>query len=173
MTYRDHIKAAMSLLAEEPNAIFLGQAVCYPGTAMYGTLEHLPLEKRLEMPVAENMQMGASTGLALAGFLPISIYPRINFLLEATSQLVQHLDKFPLMGAGSPRVLIRTAVATDSPLDPGPQHVGDYSEALRHMLKTIPVVELTAPEQVVPAYEAALAREGATVLVEYAELYDA
>ena len=41
--------------------------------------------------------MGLSLGLALQGFVPVSIYPRIDFLLSATNQLVNHLDKIRLM----------------------------------------------------------------------------
>src|ERR1700756_2370033 len=94
--YFEELCKAMSLLALQPNTLFIGQAVRYPGTAMYNSLSHLPEYKRLELPVAEDMQMGMATGLSLAGYLPICIYPRINFLLLATNQLVLHLDKLPL-----------------------------------------------------------------------------
>ena len=47
----------------------------------------------IELPVAEEMQMGMSFGMSLDGTIPISIYPRWNFLLCAINQLVNHLDK--------------------------------------------------------------------------------
>ena len=50
----------MGLLAEHPDTLFLGQGVEYPGTFMSTTLDQVPMEKRLEMPVAEEMQMGMS-----------------------------------------------------------------------------------------------------------------
>lgn len=164
----------MAWLSERPNAIFLGQAVRDPGTAMHTTLSGVPMEKRVEMPVAENMQMGMCTGLALAGFLPICIFPRINFLLEAISQLVQHLDKLPLYSDGGyrPRVIIRTAVAHDQPMNPGEQHLGDYSSALVLMLKTVYIDCLNRAEEIMPAYRAAVDREGSTILVEYLKHYD-
>ena len=138
---------------------------------MYETLIQVPMEQRLEFPVAENFQLGMCIGIALAGGLPVSIFPRINFLLEATSQLVQHLDKLPLYSAYRPRVIIRTAVATPVPLDPGPQHLGDYSAAIEAMLSTVKVVRLREAEQIVPEYLAAAEREGSTLLVEYTERY--
>ena len=125
------------------------------------------------MPVAENMQCGMCHGIALAGGLPVSVYPRIDFLIEAVPQLVQHLDKWKAMGGGSPRVIIRTAVASDKPLDPGPQHKSNYVQAFRAMLKTVMVVELLTAEHIVPAYERALERDGSTLLVEHLSLYDA
>jgi pyruvate/2-oxoglutarate/acetoin dehydrogenase E1 component len=163
----------MSLLAEHPKSVFLGQAVACDGTAMRKTLAHLPADKLVEMPVAENMQLGMCTGIALAGGLPVSIYPRVNFLLEAISQLVQHLDKLPIYSWGGykPRVIIRTAIATPVPLDPGAQHLGDYTYALRAMLKTIPVIKLDDAEQIVPAYKRAMERDGSTLLIERTELY--
>lgn len=172
--YSDALREAMSIVAQNPKAIFVGQAVRYPGTGMFRTLDHLPEDQRLELPVAEDMQMGMSTGLAIAGFLPVSIYPRINFLLLAMSQLVLHLDALPLYSRGGyrPKVLIRTAVATDQPLDPGPQHLGDYCDALQKMLRTVKVVRLLTPEACVPLYRAALEAQYSTILVEKMGLYD-
>ncbi len=164
--YYDELCKAMEMLAREPDVIFIGQAVKSPGTAMYGTLDKVPMEKRLEFPVAENFQLGFCTGIAMAAGLPICIFPRINFMLEAVSQLVQHLDKIPLFGDYVPKVIIRTAIATDNPLDPGPQHLGDYVTALQLMLQTVAIVRLTTAEQIVPAYRDAMNFNGSTILVE-------
>src|ERR1035438_8566992 len=48
------------------------------GTFVNG--KNVPREKLLEMPVTEELQMGVSTGLALTGLVPVTIYPRWNFL---------------------------------------------------------------------------------------------
>ena len=69
--YKDELKKAMELLASHPKTIFLGQAVEYPGTAMQSTLENIEKVKLLEMPVEEDLQMGISIGMALAGSIPI------------------------------------------------------------------------------------------------------
>lgn len=124
------------------------------------------MEKRLEFPVAEDCQLGFCIGLSLAGQLPICIFPRINFLLLATNQLVLHLDKLPLYSGYRPKVIIRTAVATPEPLDPGPQHLGDFTEALRLMLRTVAVVRLDDPGKIVYEYEQARDRDGSTLLIE-------
>lgn len=169
--YFESLCKAMALIAEQSNSIFVGQAVKFQGTAMYSTLRDVPESKRLEFPVAENFQMGFATGIALAGGLPVTMYPRINFLLEALPQLVQHLDKIPLFSEYRPRVIIRTSIATTDPLDPGAQHIGDYSSAIGQMLSTVKVVKLTKAEQIIPAYQAAIEREGSTLLVEEVALY--
>lgn len=163
----------MALCAKHPRAVFLGQACRVGGTAMHGTLARVPMEMRVEMPVAENLQLGMATGVALAGGLPVCLFPRVNFLLEAVSQLVSHLDKLPLYSDGGyrPRVLIRTAIASPEPLDPGPQHLGDYTAALSMMLTTVKVRVLEDAEAVLPAYRGALEFEGSTLLVEYLGMY--
>ena len=106
--YYNELCRAMQWLGSQKNTIFLGQAVECPGTGMSTTLKSVPTSKLLEMPVAEDMQMGMSIGLSLTGIVPISIYPRWNFLLLATNQIVNHLDKIPDMAdvPYKPKVII-------------------------------------------------------------------
>ena len=68
--YFDELSRAMTYLGEQENTIFLGQAVEYKGTAMTNTLKQVPRKKLLEMPVNEEMQMGITNGLAIAGVYP-------------------------------------------------------------------------------------------------------
>jgi pyruvate/2-oxoglutarate/acetoin dehydrogenase E1 component len=173
MGYFSNLCAAMRLVSEHPQSIFMGQAVACEGTAMFRTLADVPQEKRLELPVVEDMQMGMAIGMSLNGHLPVCIYPRFNFLLLALNQLVLHLDKLPLMGGYKPKVLVRTAVATSKPLYPGPQHIGDFTTAFSHMLQTVVIDKLERADDIVPAYERALERERSTLLIEYHEKYDA
>lgn len=169
--YFEELRKAMKMISDHPKSVFIGQACRDPGTAMYTTLRDVPIEKRIEFPVAECLQMGFATGIAMAGGLPVTMYPRINFLLEAIPQLVQHLDKIPLFSDYRPRVIIRTSIATTDPLDPGPQHIGDYTDAIEAMLSTVKVVRLTSHEMIVPSYREAMEFNGSTLLVEWVELY--
>jgi pyruvate/2-oxoglutarate/acetoin dehydrogenase E1 component len=172
MSYFVRLCEAMAMLAAQPRSIFIGQAVAFPGTAMYGTLRDVPAEKRLELPVAEDMQMGMATGLALAGELPICIYPRINFMLLAVNQLVLHLDKMRQYSRYQPKVIIRTAIATNEPLDPGPQHLGDYSDAMHWLLQHVKVQRIMGENHIAPTYQDALARDGSTLIIEYLSEYN-
>jgi pyruvate/2-oxoglutarate/acetoin dehydrogenase E1 component len=172
MNYKDELTRAMTYLGSKEDTIFLGQAVESPGTAMTDTLKHVRISKLFEMPVAEEMQMGISIGLALTGLIPVTFYPRWNFLLLAMNQLVNHLDKIPLMSAYRPKVIIRTSVGSERPLHPSFQHVGDYSATVGEMLKTIPVIQLHEAADIFPAYEAAYHMNGSTLLVEYGDYYN-
>ena len=173
MRYFDELKRAMSLLAEHPKTVFIGQAVEYEGTGLYDSLKHLPDNKRIELPVAEYFQTGLANGMAIEGMIPVSTYPRWNFLLMGVDQIVNHLDKFKTMSNGKlqPKVIIRVAVGSERPVDPQCQHKGNFSDAFRSMLKNTEVVELIEPEDIVPAYEKALNREDGvnTILVEFAD----
>ena len=163
----------MSLLAEHPDTIFIGQAVEYEGTGLYESLAHLPPHKKMEFPVAEYLQSGIVNGMAIEGMIPVSIFPRWNFLLMGTDQIVNHLDKFASMSRGKcmPKVIIRVAVGSERPVDPQDQHKGNFAEAFRHMCKSLDIIELNEPEDIVPAYEKALTRTDgrSTMLVEFAD----
>ena len=173
LNYFDELKKSMEWLAEQENIIFLGQAVDYPGTAMYDTLVDIDSSKKLEIPVAENMQLGMSIGLSFQGMIPVSIFPRWNFLLSATDQIVNHLDKIEEMSNGEfkPKVIIRVGCGSQTPLYPGPQHVGNFSSAFRLMCDNINIVELDEPQKIFQEYKIAYESPRSTILVEYGDLY--
>jgi pyruvate/2-oxoglutarate/acetoin dehydrogenase E1 component len=122
--------------------------------------------------VAEACQLGMSTGLALNGFVPISIFPRWNFLLCAISELVNHLDKYPLLSDYRPKVIVRTSIGSQRPLHPQHQHIGDFTDAVQQMCKTIKVIRLDEPEQIFPAYVKAYEADHSTILVEWGDYYN-
>jgi pyruvate/2-oxoglutarate/acetoin dehydrogenase E1 component len=169
--YFDEVKRSMEWLAEDPRTIFLGQAVGCPGTFMYGSVADIPAERRVEIPVSESLQMQMTLGISLAGGIPISIFPRQNFLLLATSDMVNMIDKMAAIsdGAINPQLIIRTAVGTTAPIHPGHQHVGNFSAGLRSMFTTIDVVELHEPEQIYPTYQKALENRGPTLIIEFGD----
>lgn len=171
--YYDALCEAMTRLGMLPNTIFVGQGVGCAGTSMTDTLKGVPQEKLLEFPVAEDLQMGFCIGLALDGWLPICIFPRWNFLICATNQLVNHLDKLPIYSGGGykPVVIIRTSAPSNYPFDPGPQHSDDFTDEFSSMLRTVNVQRLMWAPGIVAEYERAAASRSPTLLVEYPEFY--
>lgn len=175
LKYFGELKRSMEYLAADPRTLFLGQAVACAGTAMSNTFQDIDRSKLIELPVDEEMQMGMTNGLAIAGHVPVSVFPRWNFLLLAVNQIVNHLDKLPVMSNRGycPKVIIRTAIGSERPLHPQCQHVGDFTEAFRLMCTNIEVIRLDEPEQVFPAYEKALCRTDgkSTLVVEWGDYY--
>jgi pyruvate/2-oxoglutarate/acetoin dehydrogenase E1 component len=172
MKYFDELKRSMEYLNSIDNTVFVGQAVGYAGTGMTNTLKDCNPNKRIELPVFEDTQMGMSIGLSLAGYLPVSIYPRWNFLLLATNQIVNHLDKIAQYSDFHPKVIIRTSIGSQRPLHPQHQHVGDYTDAFKKMLNHVDVVRLDHAEDIFPAYEWAVKNPKSTILVEWGDFYN-
>ena len=83
MNYLESLIYSMEWLGKKTDTVFLGQSVKYSGNAIYNTLKTVPDEKKLETPVFEDQQMGISIGLSLMGYIPISCYPRFDFLILA------------------------------------------------------------------------------------------
>lgn len=171
MLYREALNRAMLALARDERVIFMGQAVGVAGTFMTDTFAGIGRDRLLELPVAEEMQMGMAIGMAMRGMIPVCVYPRWNFLLLACNQLVNHLDKFPLISDWRPHVIVRVAVGPTRPIHPQAQHVGDFTLAFQGMLQTVVVKTLSSVRSVESAYAGAMARGGATMLVEYGDRY--
>ncbi len=171
MNYLEETKKAMTWLGKQKDTFFIGQTVEYPGSPMFPSLKDVPNKKKLELPVAEDMQMGMSIGMALEDYIPISIFPRMDFLMCAMNQLINHLDKIKTMSNGefSPGIIIRTQIGNNKPLDPGPQHTGDYTEILIAGLKNVEVRKLADSECIMLFYKEAYknAKKGiSTILIE-------
>ena len=176
MKYFEELRKSMNFLGENKNTFFIGQAVRNEGTAMYNTLKDVPLRKRIELPVAEEMQMGISLGMSMNGIIPVSIFPRWNFLLYGMNQLVNHVDKYKIMTKQKKtgKVIIRTAVGSERPLHPQYQHIGDYSESIKKMCMNINIVNLNEANEVFAAYKKAFERDDgiSSILVEHGDFYN-
>jgi len=175
--YFDEVVRGTKYWAKNEETLFLGQSIAYKGNVLFNTLElaNVPIKKRIELPVFEDVQAGMSIGLSLEGFIPISLFPRFDFLLCAMNQIINHIDKLPIMSNGTikPKVIIKTLVGSTKPLHPGYQHCGDYTSGIEKMVKNIEVIKLTETKQVFPAYVKAIDRKDgkSTLIIEMADLY--
>ena len=72
------------------------------------------------------------------------------------------------------KVIIRTGIGSERPLNPQAQHVGDFTEGFRLMLKNTEIIRLKEPEDIFPAYQKAYNRTDGknTILVEYGDFYN-
>ncbi|MEI6437655.1 MAG: hypothetical protein WCO69_02765 [Candidatus Omnitrophota bacterium] len=176
MKYFDELKRTMEWLATKPDTLFIGQTAGVPGTFMYQTLRDVPKERALEFPVNESFQMQFSLGLALEGYVPVSVYPRQNFLLLAMGDMSNMIDKLSAMsnGAVNPRIIIRVATGPFKPVHPGHQHIGNFAEAFRRIFDWIEVVEVNEPQDIFPAYRKAYEREDnrSTLIIEDGNFYN-
>ncbi len=176
MKYFDELAKSMEWLAEKEDTLFLGQAVEYPGTALTNTIANVSKSKLLEMPVNEEMQMGMTLGMALNGSVPVSFFPRWNFLILAANQLVNHIDKINIMSDGGykPKIIIRTAIGSQRPLHPQHQHISDFTAGFKALCDYVDIIRLEEPHQVFNAYKYAYERTDnrPTLLVEWGDFYN-
>ena len=174
MKYKDEIIRSMEWLAEKEDTTFIGQSVLHSGNAIYNTLKTIDEEKRIEVPVFEEVQMGMCTGMALNGLVPICCFPRFDFILRCMDSLVNHLDKMQHMTEGTfkPKVIMRTSIGAKEPLDGGIQHTQDYTDPIMRMLHEVNVVLLNEPEQIFPEFEEAYNTDCSTLLIEWGDYYN-
>jgi len=173
ISYKEALTNAMTELGKKDNTIFIGQQLLWHGNPMSTTVGDVPKGKMIEVPVMEESQMGMSLGMAMTGKFVITFYPRWDFLICATNQLVNHIDKIVAMSKGewNPNMIIRIGKGSDKPLDPGHQHKGNYIEEFKSMCKNIEFHDVKSVYDVELAYQYAIKNGGINCIIEYPELY--
>jgi len=85
-----------------------------------------------------------SLGMALNGMLPVTCYPRFDFLLFEMNQLVNHTDKINHITRRqfSPRMIIRVLVGAKKSLDGDEQHTQNYIREFKNIFEFIKVYDL-------------------------------
>ena len=174
MKYKDELIRSMEWLGEKDDTFFLGQSVKYSGNAIYNTLSTLDDSKKIETPVFEEVQMGMSTGMAMDGLVPISCFPRFDFLMRCMDSLVNHLDKMQNMTENNfqPKVIIRTSIGSTNPLNGGVQHTQDYTSMFKLILNEVNVILLDEPEDIFPSFQEAYEGVGSSLIIEWGDYYN-
>lgn len=144
MTLKDKITKAMFELGKRDDTYFIGYNLAY-GSKCYGTMNDVPRDKILEMPIAEYLMTGIACGMSMVELQPVLVFERHDFTLMAMDQLKNHIDMIPRMSGGQFKLplLIRSIVGSKTPLHPGPQHCQDYTNVFRGMFDTIKIIEVT------------------------------
>ena len=169
MKYLEEVDRGMKLLAN--NSIIIGQAVRYKGHAITRQANFWPEDKRIELPVAEEMQTGLALGMSINGDIVVSIYPRMNFLICGANQLLNHLDKWELMGCNKPHIILKAVVGSEYPLDPGHQHKANWAEEINSMCEKVNVFNLIYAHQIFSVYDFCIKNKGVHLIIEHGDLY--
>jgi len=172
MKYKDAVKSSMEMLAKDERTFFIGYNI-RRGSRAYGTLANVPAEKCIEMPVAENLMVGLATGMALEGYKPVVFFERHDFMLNALDSIVNHLSKLEEMSDGQfcVPVIIRAVIGSRKPIDCGPQHSQDFSEAFKSMVN-FPVYRPKNSQEVRKAYKIAKNAKVPVMVIEERSLYE-
>ena len=169
--YKEELTRAMTYLGEQDNTRFIGQQIVFPGNPMSTTLENVDKSKMTEVPVFEEVQMGMSLGMAATGLSVITFYPRWDFLISATNQLVNHVDKWTLMTGQDISLIIRVGKGADEPLDPGHQHKGNYYNEFDSLCENVTFHEFNSSTSIYQTYIDAYEKGGVHLMLEYPQMY--
>jgi len=175
LNFYQAIKQQCELYAgSNANTRFIGYNTVY-GSRMYGTLNDVPVNQCIEMPVAENLMAGMAMGLALEGYRPVVCFERHDFLLLAMDALVNQVDKMPWLSGDAFRwnIVVRAIVGAKKPLNAGPMHTQNYRAELTTMLKNTPVVQPINLQELKAAWGmAGKTASGAVVIIEHRDWYE-
>jgi pyruvate dehydrogenase E1 component beta subunit len=164
ISYKEAINQCMTDLGKE-GAIFIGYNVAR-GDAM-GTLKNVPMDQKLETPVAENLMSGLAIGMSFEGFLPVIYFERHDFMLVAADAIGNHIDKIERISHGEFKVplIIRAVTADGGPFYSGPTHQQDFTEVFRKLV-SFPVFDPKDGIEVLKAYETFKYLNGPIMIIE-------
>lgn len=168
MTYRDAITIEMQKLSRQPKTVFLGEGIS-TGDRIYGTMNKVPLKKCIEMPVAENLIMGTAIGLAMGGYKPVVVFQRMDFMLIAADQIINHACLIPKMSNDQYRlpIVIRAIIGSqDTKFDVGPQHKHDFT----HIFE--PYIDTIAYSAGLDIYKLVYSQDTPTLMIERKDTYE-
>lgn len=168
-SYKDAMIIAMTELGQQ-GAIFIGYNVV-KGDAM-GTLKNVPLEQKLETPVAENLMSGLAIGMSFEGFLPVLYFERHDFILNALDAIVNHIDKIERISHGEYKVpvVIRAVTADAGPFYSGITHSQDFTKLLESGF-SFPIDDPKEGKDVLRAFRDAVESKRPAIVIERKSRY--
>ena len=90
-------------------------------------MDKVPLDKCIEMPVAENLIASSAIGLAIRGYIPVVVFQRIDFILIAADSIINHACLLPKMtGMKLPILFITIKGDPEGKFYAGMQHTKDF-----------------------------------------------
>ncbi len=145
MTFSEAVRDSIHYaLQNNPNVIVLGEGVDDPkgidGTVL-GLHQEFGSERVIDLPLAENGCMGVAIGSSMVGMLPIIIHQRMDFLLMAMDQILNHAAKWHYMFGGRQSVPIVIKCTVGHGWGMGPTH----SQSLQALFSHMPGIKVMMP----------------------------
>lgn len=169
ISYKDAVNKVMTEFGEE-GMIFIGYNVAR-GDAM-GTLKNVPINQKLETPVAENLMTGLAIGMSFEGFKPVLYFERHDFMLVAMDAIGNHVDKIERISHGEFKVpiIIRAVEAFGGPFYSGPTHHQDFTNLLKELVD-FPVLDPVTGVDVLKAFRGAKDSGRPAIIIERKSRY--
>ena len=169
ISYKDAVAKMMTEFGED-GMVFIGYNVAR-GDAM-GTLKNVPMEQKLETPVAENLMCGLAIGMSFEGFKPVLYFERHDFMLVAADAIGNHIDKIERISHGEYKlpIIIRAVEAFGGPFYSGPTHHQDFTSLLKELVD-FPVLDPVTGVDVIKAFKGAKESGRPAIIIERKSRY--
>ena len=174
ITYSEACANAITLsMRRDKKILVYGLGVDDP-KGMYGTtkglLEEFGPERCFDTPLSEDAMTGMGIGMAMAGFRPIHVHQRFDFLLLCMNQLINMAAKVKYLSDGklSCPFIVRAIVGRS--WGQGAQH----SQSFHSFLSSIPGLKVVAPLtpfDIFNTYIWACKQSSPVIFVEHRMLY--
>lgn len=132
------------LLSNDPSVLCIGQGLWSPwyvGNTMTDLEKEFGKDRVIDTPVSELATTGAGIGAALAGYRPIVIHPRMDFMILATDQIVTQAAYWSSMFGGEVAVPVTIRGIVNRGGEQGAQH----SQSLHAWFAHIPGLRVVMP----------------------------
>jgi len=145
LRYAQAINEALDQMMQEDDTVLLvGQGINSPwsvGTSTLGLSEKFGTKRVFDPPIAENAITGVCVGAAMAGFRPVLVHPRMDFMYLAMDQIINHAANWHYMFAGKVKVPLTIRAIINRGNEQGPQH----SQSLQAMFMHVPGLKVVMP----------------------------
>jgi pyruvate dehydrogenase E1 component beta subunit len=167
-------RALLQEMARDPRVFAYGEGINDPG-GFFGSTEGVAVafgtERCFDVPNSEEALVGMGVGAALLGRRPVMVSLRIEFLLLAMNQIVNHAAKWRAMSGGHARVPLTLRAMIGKGWGQSAQHSGGLYPLFAH----VPGLEVVVPgsfEDAPGLLVSAIRSENPTIVIEEKPLYE-
>jgi len=175
MKYSEAIRdATFQLMRHDKNVFICGLGVPDPkgvfGSTV-GLVDEFGEKRVFDTPACENATVGMMIGAAMQGMRPIMVNQRVDFILLALDQIINHAAKWKTMFNGQQKVPIVIRVIVGRGWGQGPQH----SQSMHALFAHIPGLKVVVPSNPRDAKGlliSSIEDEDPVIFIEHRKLYD-
>lgn len=175
LTFGDALaRATMQAMEQDERVFVYGEGINDPGGffgSTVGVKERFSEARCFDVPNSEETLMGFGIGASLMGYRPIFVNLRIEFLMLAMNQLVNHAARLPTMSGYQCTIPLTVRAIVGKSWGQAAQH----SSALHAMFANIPGLHVVIPSNIQDAPRLLLASirsDTPTIFIEMKSLYD-
>lgn len=175
MKYSEAIRDAQAQIMRTDESVFVcGLGVPDPKGVFGSTVgleEEFGPKRVFDTPACENATVGMMIGASFQGLRPVMVNQRVDFILLALDQIINHAAKWKWMFGGVQRVPIVIRVIVGRGWGQGPQH----SQSMHSLFAHIPglkVVVPATPKDAKGLLISSIEDDDPVIFIEHRRLYD-